>query len=251
VRLTNFSRLEAIVPNTACVTALPTAGEYRVAVGALTRPTVAFGYKAQVNEANMLAYAPLILRPVWRRQQDRLAVVLHYELNPAFAATTPFVLSDVLLVVSYAGAAAASCQTKPAGTHLRDRKVVYWRLDSGSAAAGPQKVIARLEGPTGATTASADASADLLRGAGVEARWVHACAADVLAGTGLGVCRRVDDDPFADAEGSPVAVSVADGGGHEGADDVSSPAPGGRWEACRGVRRAVQGRYDADGDGGV
>lgn len=69
-----------------------------------------------------------------------------YSLNPASQFTSPLMLHNVVVFATYEGAKASGAQTKPSGTHLRDRQLVYWRLGDITLTSEPQKIVCRIIG---------------------------------------------------------------------------------------------------------
>lgn len=134
----------------------------------------------------------------------------------------------MVLVATYDGRAAGA-QTKPSGTHLKDRHLVYWRLGDVTLSAGDaHKIVCRVLGADGSEPAPGH----------VEARWEYAVPAGAPpAGSGISVSRleegkgkgkevAPDDDPFADSGSSSAAL------GDE------------RWVDVPVVRKLVSGKYE-------
>lgn len=198
-------------------------GEYTVNVSLLSKTMVAFRYKVHVDETNLASHAPLLLKPAWRPQGEKLGVVIEYKLNPAFS-TSSVTLHNLVLIATYEGAKAAGCQTKPTGTHLKEKSLIYWRLGDVQLDGTMQKVVGRLIGAEGG-----EPNPGL-----IEARWEISSLAGRAFGSGLGVSRldcsgkgkeKVDSsDPFAD-------------------DSVTSSS--GNWVEVESLRKIVSGKYDA------
>ncbi len=203
-------------------------GEYSVNLSQLSKTNVAFRYKVHVDESNLAAHAPLLLKPAWRPQGDKLGVVIEYKLNPAFA-TSPVTVNNLVLMATYEGAKAAGCQTKPTGTHLKEKSLIYWRLGDVTLDSNMQKVVGRLIGAEGGEP----------KPGLIEARWEVSGSSEHTVGSGLGVSRLdttgkgkerdESSDPFADE-------SVA---------SPSTPSPIGKWIEVESLRRLVSGKYDA------
>jgi hypothetical protein len=228
--------LEAIAPNHAFVNelSLDKPGEYTVDLSHLTKTNVAFRYKVHVDETNLARHAPILLKPAWRPQGDKLGLVIEYKLNSTFS-TSPITVNNLILLATYEGARAAGCQTKPTGTHLKEKPLVYWRIGDVTLDDTFQKVICRL---TGAENGE-------LKPGMIEARWeVSSTAAGFAVGSGLGVSRRdmtsakgkekaksESSDPFADE--SVAASAPGSSAGNEG------------WLEVPSLRKLVSGKYDA------
>jgi hypothetical protein len=128
----------------------------------------AFAAAPDAPPSPLARFVPLVLRPVWKPDGDKIGLLLQYGPNPACALATPATLRNVVLVATYLGGKGARAQTRPGGTHLGDKGVVYWRLGDvvldPASGAGEGKVVCRVFG--------ADAAA-VLRPGHVEARWEH------------------------------------------------------------------------------
>jgi F-BAR domain only protein len=224
IRLNNFPVLEAIAPNHAFVKELSNdkREEYTVNLSLLSRTTVAFKYRVHIDETNLAAHAPLILKPAWKPQGEMLGVVIEYKLNPAFS-TTSVALHNLVLIATYEGARAAGCQTKPTGTHVKDKSLIYWRLGNVTLDGTMQKVVGRLIGAEGGEP----------KPGVIEARWEFSNPSGHSFGSGLGVSRldtsgkgkeKMDSsDPFAD----------------------ESASSSGNWVEVESLRKIISGKYDA------
>lgn len=117
---------------------------------------------------------------------------------------------------------ATAAQTKPSGTHLKDKHLVYWRLGDVTLTSDMQKIVCRIVGADGVGPTPGH----------VEARWEYIASGDAVVGSGISVSRLADkgknkelteDDPFADAGSAtsqtwvdvPVARKLV-GGKYEG-----------------------------------
>ena len=168
-----------------------------------------------------MLYAPIILKPAWRPQGDKLGVVIEYHMNPAFQIPS-ITLNNLILIATYQNARAAGCQTKPTGTHLKEKSLIYWRLGDITLDATAQRVIARLVGAEGA-----EPQAGI-----IEARWEYQ---GTSMGSTLGISRleaagkgkeKEEVNPFAD-------------------QSLAATTPGGDWVEIESVRKVVSGKYDA------
>lgn len=133
--------------------------------------------------------------------------------------------------MSYEGAKAISAQTRPSGTHVKEKNLVFWRLGDVVLEPGStKKVLGRLLG---------DQGQQILPGL-VEAKWEIAVPLGSVIGSGIGVSWKTADgkgkgpespepDPFADED----AAKGADGGEGNG------------WTIIESVRKVVSGKYDA------
>ena len=233
VRINNFPRLEVIGPNRIFVrNAAPDRNdEYTLDTSHLAKTATAFTYRvhSDADGADLGAHAPLLIRPLWKPKGDKLELLMQYSLNPAAAASgndfpSPVTLHNVVVFATYEGGRASGAQTKPSGTHLKDKHLVYWRLGDVHLAAPdePQKIVCRVVGAEGAE----------LRPGHVEARWEYHAGSRERSGAGISVARlgadkgkgrELDaDDPFADV----------------------GTAEERRWEGVPMVYRLVSGRYE-------
>ncbi|AEO66375.1 uncharacterized protein THITE_2114441 [Thermothielavioides terrestris NRRL 8126] len=245
IRLNGFSLLESIGPNRVVVANTAAPDEFSVGVSHLTTATTpAFTYRVHAESDTALAsQCPITILPVWKPQADKLGLLLQYRLNPscAAAATGPVTLSNVVFIAAYEGARASGVQTKPSGTHLKDKHIVYWRLGDLTLTEDWGKIICRVIGEQNAEP----------RPGRVEVRWEWASppalspgeAGDAEAGSGISVARLLpegkgkgkekaqpeEENPFADVGSAP-----------------ASPDPQGRtWVDVPLVRRVVSGKYEA------
>lgn len=135
----------------------------------------------------------------------------------------------------YEGPKSASCQTKPVGTHLKDKNIIAWRLGDVTldVAATTQKVVARINSADGA-----EPQPGL-----VNVQWeVELSGAVPPPGSGLSVSRLEtggegkgkgkETDPFADD-------------GSANPPGSSSSAADGNWVKVESHRRIIGGKYDA------
>jgi hypothetical protein len=130
-----------------------------------------------------------------------------------------------VLFATYEGKASGA-QTKPTGTHLKDKHLVYWRLGDVTLSASQswQKIVCRIVGEAGVEPKPGT----------VEARWEYTPESDVVDGISVSKLEEAkgkevelsEDDPFADA----------------GANDAASE---GRWVDVPAVRKFVSGKFEA------
>ncbi|KAK3687726.1 Muniscin C-terminal mu homology domain-containing protein [Podospora appendiculata] len=240
IRLKNFPRLDSIGPNRVFVTNVPSSpDEFTVDVSHLSNTSPAFTYRVHAdNEAALASQCPIAIHPVWKPQGDKLGLLLQYRLNPEFDQPRPVTLSNVVFVATYEGARASGVQTKPSGTHLKDKHLVYWRVGDVALTDDWSKIICRVIG---------EQNAEPLPGH-IEVRWdyvPHPTSDGPEVGCGISVSRLVEgkgkekagdgdseDDPFADDKGplSPLSPGFKDGR---------------TWVDVPVVRRLVSGKYEA------
>lgn len=228
IRLENFASLEKVAPNPAFITpSQAIEGEYTLNVSPLTNKSqVAFKYQVRLDSTTA-SHAPLLVTPAFRPETNQFSAIIQYSLNPAFALPSgadSITLSNVTLAFTLEGAKASSCLTKPSGTFVREKNLIYWQLNDVTLTPGgaPQKLLARF-----ATDVQAS-------GGVVETRWEVSGDAARGVGSGLGVsvagsATSGGADPFADEDG--LGQSGAGGGGE--------------WKVVPGVRKVGSGSYVA------
>ncbi|KJZ70224.1 hypothetical protein HIM_10372 [Hirsutella minnesotensis 3608] len=225
IRINNFTNLERIGPNRIFVqTASDQPDQFTLDMSHLSKTSTAFSYRVFANEADPSAlarHAPLLIKPAWKPQGDKLGLLLQYQLNPIAQMTAPVTLHNVVLVARYDGRG-ISAQTKPSGTHLKDKHLVYWRLGDITVTGDMQKIVCRIAGTDGVAPTPGH----------VEARWEYAAMGDEMIGSGISVSQlredkgkapeATEDDPFAD----------------------HSLALGQSWVDVPAQRRLVSGKYE-------
>ncbi|CAJ2514043.1 Uu.00g021620.m01.CDS01 [Anthostomella pinea] len=231
IRINNFSALESIGPNRIFVTQDPDhTDQFTLDTSHLQKTSIGFSYKVHVDsDTPPVEHVPILITSAWKPQGDKLGLVLQYKLNPAFKfATAGLTLQfhNFVLFVTYEGKASGA-QTKPSGTHLKDKHLVYWRLGdiTLSSDANWQKIVCRIVGEQGSEPKAGT----------VEARWEFSPPSNAETAAGAISVFRLeeskgkgaelsDDDPFADSD-----ETVAEG----------------RWLEVPVVRKLISGKYDA------
>lgn len=214
--------------------------------------TPGFTYRVHAEEptsSHLASHCPLVINPAWKPTGDKLGLLLQYKLNPDFTpnANKPVVLKGFTIIATYTNARASGVQTKPAGTHLKDKHLVYWRLGDVTLQPGAdwQKIVCRIIGAENAEPKPGN----------IETRWEY-----ISSGTaweeeedesspsgGISISRKredkgkgkataedeksdSEDDPFAD-ESAAVSPRLKD-------SNVS-------WQPVPTVRKIVSGKYEA------
>ncbi|KAL2134686.1 hypothetical protein VTI74DRAFT_11090 [Chaetomium olivicolor] len=249
IRLNNFSLLESIGPNRVFVSNTLSPDEFTLDPSHLTTATTpAFTYRVHADYDTALAHAcPIAIHPVWKPQADKLGLLLQYRLNPAFSPTSarPVTLHNVVFIATYEGSKASGVQTKPSGTHLKEKHIVYWRLGDVTLSEGWSKIICRVIGEQNAEP----------RPGRVEVRWEWAPpqgSSGSNGGSGISVARLVpegkgkgkemaieeeeqeEENPFADSEEKRSAP-----------ESPGLDAQGRKWVDVPCVRRLVGGKYES------
>ncbi|KAH9221291.1 Muniscin C-terminal mu homology domain-containing protein [Leptodontidium sp. 2 PMI_412] len=229
IRINNFPSMEAIGPNRTFIHPVSEQkpDEFTIDLSPLSsKAAVAFTYRVHVDEATMATQGPLLLRQAWKPQGDKLGLVIEYSLNPAFS-LEPVAFNNLVLVGMYQGARATSCQTKPTGTHLKEKSLVYWRLGDVTLSQDWHKIICRVSGTEGTMPEPGH----------VEARWEINNPSSSLIGSGISISkfeqskgkgREENDDPFADATSPGLP-----------------PTPLGTWTDIGMHKKLVSGKYEA------
>ncbi|KAK3389334.1 Muniscin C-terminal mu homology domain-containing protein [Podospora didyma] len=244
IRLNNFANLNSIGPNRVFVGDSSSPDEFTIDVSHLSVTSPAFTYSVHAeNEATLASQCPLVIQPIWKPQADKLGLLLQYRLNPSSTLPRPVTLSNVVFVATYEGARASGVQTKPSGTHLKDKHIVYWRLGDITLTDDWAKIICRVIGEQNAEPQPGH----------IEVRWDYgphtATVGDSgrvgeAVGSSISVSRLVeskgkekahlesiDDDPFADDKGGPLSPVLA--------KDTRT------WADVPLVKRLVSGKYEA------
>jgi F-BAR domain only protein len=175
-----------------------------------------------------------MIEPAWKPQGDKLGLLLQYRLNPACTLPKPVTLSNVVFVASYEGGRASGVQTKPSGTHLKDKHIVYWRLGDVTLTEAGSKIICRVIG---------EQNAEPLPGQ-IDVRWEYSSSPESgkeILGSGISISRLAEgkgkekaleeeeEDPFADESG-PTSPPVKDGR---------------TWTDIPLATRLISGKYEA------
>ncbi|KAI1823875.1 Muniscin C-terminal mu homology domain-containing protein [Xylaria intraflava] len=229
IRINNFSSLESIGPNRIFVTnSSDHPDQFTLDLSHLQKTHVGFSYKLHADATPPPSeHVPILLHPTWKPQGDKLGLLMQYKLNPSFnfISNSTVTIHNLVIFTSYEGRASGA-QTKPSGTHLKDKHLVYWRL--GDITLSPdtdwQKIVCRIVGEQGAE----------VKPGNVEARWEFNPPTDVEARQMISLSRLEegkgkeadipDDDPFADS-----ASFTAEG----------------KWADVPAVRKLLSGRYEA------
>ncbi|KAF5657048.1 SYP1-like protein [Fusarium heterosporum] len=206
IRINNFAALERIGPNRIFVqnSSPDHNDQFNLDVSHLTKNATAFSYRVFSDDSetpSLGEQAPLLLKPAWKPQGDKLGLLLQYQLNPSSKLSAPVSLHNVVIVATYEGRSSGA-QTKPVGIHLKDKHLVYWRLGDLTLTADPQKIVCRIIGAEGAEPKAGH----------IEARWEYTASGDQPVGSGISISRLdegkgkgkdiSDDDPFADDSAS-------------------------------------------------
>ncbi|KAG7287353.1 hypothetical protein NEMBOFW57_006863 [Staphylotrichum longicolle] len=237
IRLNKFSLLESIGPNRVLVTNTPAPDEFSIDLAHLTTTTPAFTYRVHADsDTSLAAHCPIAIHPVWKPQGDKLGLLLQYRLHPACALPRPVTLSNLVFIASYEGARASGVQTKPSGTHLKDKHLVYWRLGDVTLTDDWSKIICRVIGEQNAEPAPGRVE--------VRWEWVAPSHQALEAGSGISVARLLpegkgkgkavdeeEEDPFADVGSAPASPDPT--------------AAGRAWVDVPVVRRLVSGKYES------
>ncbi|KAM3085126.1 Suppressor of Profilin deletion [Clarireedia jacksonii] len=219
IRINNTSKLEAIGPNRTFIHPVSEdkSDEFTVDLASVSHKAAsAFQYRVNVDETELSAHAPLLLRPAWKLQGDKLGLILEYALNPAFS-SDPINFHQLIITAVYTGPKATSCQTKPSGTHIRDKSRIHWRMGDVTLTHTPQKLVCRLLNSEGAVPQPGH----------IEARWEIQTPA-VTSGISISRLEAPKDaeelDPFADGSSAPTV---------------------GNWVELETARKISAGTYEA------
>ncbi|KAH7031617.1 Muniscin C-terminal mu homology domain-containing protein [Microdochium trichocladiopsis] len=229
IRINNFSALEVIGPNRIFVTndTPDQAERFILDPSHLQKTSIGFSYRLHVDmETPATEHVPIILNPVWKPQGDKLGLLLQYKLNPTFKfaiGASSVLIHNLVFFTTYEGVATGA-QTKPPGTHLKDKHLVYWRLGDVTLTAGGewQKIVCRIIGAPGQEP----------KPGSVEARW------EVSPGTISG------------GEPSIISVSRLEESKGKEAEVIDEDDPfadvqsEGKWLDIPATRKVVSGKYE-------
>ncbi|KAH8680516.1 Muniscin C-terminal mu homology domain-containing protein [Xylariales sp. PMI_506] len=234
IRINNFPLLEAIGPNRIFVTnhAPDQQDQFALDLSHVrqTQATVGFSYRLHVESSGLpVDRVPLLLHPVWKLQGDKLGLLLQYKLNPTFksASDGEVTLHNVIIFASYEGKASGA-QTKPSGTHLKEKHLVYWRLGDVTLNATQdwQKIVCRIIGEAGIEPKPGT----------VEARWDY----NVPSGpAGEGT---ISISKLEESKGKEVELTEDDPFADTGESENSGE---GRWVEVPAIRKLMSGKYEA------
>ncbi|KAH8721118.1 Cytoskeletal protein syp1 [Beauveria bassiana] len=246
IRINNFARLEKIGPNRIFVqnASVEQPDQFSLDLTHIPKTSTAFSYRVFADDTNnpqaLSAFVPLLLKPVWKPQGDKLGLLLQYRRNPACTLPSdggPLTLHNVVVVATYEGRASGA-QTKPSGTHLKDKHLVYWRLGDvtlSEDADAAQKLVCRVIG--------GGDGAELGPGR-VEVRWEYVSSADRNApagASGISVARLVED-----VKGKGKEVTAAAAASDPFADaDAPAEESAQTWIDVPLTKKLVSGRYES------
>ncbi|KAI1007466.1 hypothetical protein K3495_g756 [Podosphaera aphanis] len=163
IRIEECPNFEILGLNKSFIESTPgeSSNEFTVQLPPITsKPVVALNYRVQPPPESSVALAPIFIRSAWKRQNEKLGMILEYSLNPAYS-SVPALFSNLILIAHYTGEPASSCQTKPNGTHLKEKLMVYWRLGDILLGENSGKAVARFSSANGA----------VLEPGKIEAKW--------------------------------------------------------------------------------
>ncbi|APA13736.1 hypothetical protein SS1G_07570 [Sclerotinia sclerotiorum 1980 UF-70] len=219
IRINNFPALEAIGPNRTFIHPVSSEkpDEFTVDLASVSHKiSPAFTYRVHLDDQDISAHSPVLLKPAWKPVGDKLGLIIEYALNPAFS-SDPVAFNNLVIVGKYAGAGAAVCKSKPTGTHYRDKRSIVWRLGDVTLNHEWHKMSALFSGPDGAVQQADHA----------EARWE---VQRPILDNGISISRleavkgAEESDPFADESLAPT---------------------GGNWVDVETSRKIASGVYEA------
>ncbi|KAI0889150.1 Muniscin C-terminal mu homology domain-containing protein [Annulohypoxylon maeteangense] len=233
IRINNFPALEVIGPNRIFVTNdTPDHSEqFNLDLSHIHKTSIGFSYRLHVEQETAAAeHVPVLLNPVWKPQGDKLGLLLQYKLNPTFklaSGGSSVLVHNLVLFASYEGKASGA-QTKPSGTHLKDKHLVYWRL--GDVTLSPdsdwQKIVCRIVGDQGVEPKPGT----------VEARWEVTPPSDAAESANV-----ISVSRFEEGKGKEAELNEDD----PFADESTTNTEEGKWVDVPAVRKLVSGKYEA------
>lgn len=199
----------------------------------MTSPAFTYRVHAE-DELTLASHCPIAVHPVWKPQGDKLGLLLQYRLNPQSTLPEPVTLSNVVFIATYEGAKASGVQTKPSGTHLKEKHLVYWRVGDVTLNESWSKIICRVIGEQNAEPKPGH----------IEVRWDYTSSGPAQKiGSGISVSKLIEgkgkerakdadeddeEDPFADDKG-PLSPAFKDAR---------------TWKDVEGVVKLVSGTYE-------
>jgi F-BAR domain only protein len=234
IRLENFPVLEKVAPNPTFISQTPEkAGEYGVNLSSIIRTAVAFKYQVHLEDSTLSTHAPITLTPAWKHEPTKTSVILTYAFNPSFTSADrgAVTLHNLIIIISFEGAKATACQSKPVGNFSKEKSMIYWKLGDVTLEAdgAPGKLIARF---------TTDQEA---RPGSVEARWEIVGDNAIGLGSGLQLSQLSTISSAISTTNPTEADPFAD----EGVAPSPAPSPSVAWKDVPMVRRIVSGKYIA------
>ncbi|KAI1802033.1 Muniscin C-terminal mu homology domain-containing protein [Daldinia bambusicola] len=232
IRINNFATLDVIGPNRIFITndTPEHPDQFNLDLSHLHKTSVGFSYRLHVDsDATSTEHVPILVHPVWKPQGDKLGLLLQYKLNPAFRFAnggSSVQVHNLVLFATYDGKASGA-QTKPSGTHLKEKHIVYWRL--GDVTLSPdadwQKIVCRIIGDQGVEP----------KPGSIEARW------EITPPSGfVESVSAISVSKFEEGKGKEVELTEDD----PFADDTAAVEEG-KWVDVPAVRKLVSGKYEA------
>ncbi|KAJ9150857.1 SAFF domain-containing protein [Pleurostoma richardsiae] len=243
IRINNFPALEVIGPNRIFVSNTPSEDEFTLDLAHLPpkAATPAFTYRLHADDpaADLASHCPLVIKTAWKPLGDKLGLLLQYGLNPDCHLPRPVVLRNLFFIATYENARASGVQTKPAGTHLKDKHIVFWKLGDVTLAEGADwsKIVCRIIGAENAEPKPGH----------VEARWEYTHGTDAGGSSigGISVSRKAEGkgkgkavEPETSEEDDPFADDTAVASPRTKEDNAT-------WADVPLARKLVSGRYEA------
>ncbi|POS84069.1 hypothetical protein EPUL_003473, partial [Erysiphe pulchra] len=147
IKIHDISNLEMILPNRSLAQPISSECKDQFLLNlSLISSKVLIGFTYRIHSLDISKnHLPLLIKSAWKNQANKLGLVLEYSLNPAFS-STPVSFTNLTLIAHYTNISASSCQTKPTGTHLKDKNLVYWRLGDVTLDGAWHKTVARFSG---------------------------------------------------------------------------------------------------------
>ncbi|TQS35081.1 hypothetical protein Golomagni_04509 [Golovinomyces magnicellulatus] len=247
IKVRNVSDLERLAPNRSFIRpSTKTTDQFTIDLSLISRKfLVGFTYRLRNSDVSQ-KIAPLLIKSAWKNQAGKLGLVLEYRLNPAFS-PSPLFFSNLVLIAHYTGTCASSCQTKPVGTHLKEKLLVYWQLGDVILDGSPRKAIARFSGT----------ETNVPQPGYIKARWQLTDVEKLSlpsnsSGIGIQLLGRVttedlskprddDTDPFADAPPSELVASPTPSKKTDA--EFSSENEFNNWKEVVTVKKLVSGEY--------
>ncbi|KAG9228495.1 Muniscin C-terminal mu homology domain-containing protein [Amylocarpus encephaloides] len=234
IRINNFPNLEAIGPNRTFIHPVSTekSDQFTVNLAPISsKSSIGFTYKVHSDDPSVINQGPLIMKPAWQQLSDKLQLLVEYSLNPE-SGLESISFNNLMIIAYHDGARATKVQTKPSGTHMKEKSLVGWKLGNVTLGSQPHKVICRFIGAEGNVPTPGR----------IEARWETQSLASIHSfGSGISLSRLDvskgkerelpnSDDPFADEGGASPALQ---------------PQTPGTWTEIETSRKYISGKYES------
>jgi F-BAR domain only protein len=193
INLFNADNLEQIVTNKAILNDTGNTNYSLTSENLPAKGAVAMKYKVALRD-DPQSTVPLLIRTLWKIEQDSVSLMVGYQLNSAFMHGGT--LSNIVISTSIpTDPRIVGCQSKPQGQFSRERGQLIWNI--ASVEAGPEQIVLAKFAVEGLCQ----------RPGNVEAKWE--CRGITV--SGIDVVGVAAKDPFADEQEGIIQANVLRG----------------------------------------